>query len=616
MIQSIPLGNAVWQKNIEILRRQDAPLAHRLTEAVLDPERLKYILASDGRPVLGIRQSGDRFLGLDDPHAPRAKAEDWLNRIVRLNLQNGHIMLVGIGTGYHALTLFEQSSDRTFLWLVEPDASLLKAAFHLTDFSSLLESPRVRFLSGCTPEEAAASPFDGVTGNRMRAQGIEIQYPPTACALYEPYIQSLKDSIQQTARVEAMKVKTMEAQGWYCLRNSVSNLPFILQGTPFLRLLGAGAGLPIVITGPGPSLEEAAELLKPVRKRIILLAIDTALRCLYRMGIEPDAVVSVDFSDLNARHFDGVPISREVLIASPAVHPRITERYAGRTFFFSHHATRLINSLSSLGALGTVDVLGSTAHAAYGTARQIGGSPIILVGIDLSFPKDRQYADGTIQNELTNSGRPAEPPIEITANDGTRVPTILSYAMFRDTLARQIRESHGHAINTSLHGARIPGCPYMALDEVLRRYAIRDITPSIFPKELPSLERKRTAVVEEIRGFLAALDVFRKRIDALIHTAAPLDVSRAELSRELDSILQDFYRLQEWDGLRFALCTPLCPAATIRLFGAPESFAVFERSEAKERKAAKNSLVASIQAFGRAAESNIEALQAVLPRLA
>jgi len=155
----------------------------------------------------------------------------------------------------------------------------------------------------------------------------------------------------------------------------------------------------------------------------------------------------------------------------------------------------------------------------------------------------------------------------------------------------------------------------MALDDVLKRYAIRDITPSIFPQAFPSLERKRAALVEEIRKFLAALDEFQKRIDVLIHSLSSLDMTGEGMNRELDGILQNFYRLQEWDGVRFALCTPLCPAATIRLFGAPESFAVSERNEANEKQAARNSLMSSIQAFGRAADYNIEALQAVLPRL-
>lgn len=616
MIDEFSACNPIWQRNSDALQRRDAELFHRLAETTIDPTFLKIGRSPEGKPVLGMRRPNGSFLALDDPAEPRQKADEWLLRVKNFNLKTGHLMVVGVGSGYCALSVFENSLETAYLWFVEPNLALLKAVFHLLDFTALIESPRVRFAAGKTPEEAAVLPFDGPTGNRMRAQGIQIQYPPAALQIYGNYIQELKAAVQRASQVEAIKLRTMETQGRYVLANSAANLPAILQGAPFLRLLGAAAGVPALVVGPGPSLEEQLERIQAARDRVLLVAIDTALRSLHRFGIVPDIVASADYSDLNARHFEGVPIGDSVLVASPTVHSSIVRRYWGRVYFFNHHATRFIQSLESLRPLGAVHLLGSTAHAAYRIARLMGCSPIIFVGIDLSFPGDKQYAQGTIQNDLKLPEQQRDLLIEVPANDGALVKTTLQFKAFCDSLGQIIRETRGAAITTSLHGAQIPGCPYQSLNDVLA-----EIPSGAFDKRflrrlaIPNQSYKKTALMAELQVWREKLVRFEERLLGFIQQAQRLEESNNQFGEELEGTLEPFFALQESENFCFSLCTPLCPYSTILLFGSHDQFQSANSLPYETKTSLKVKLIHALFDFQSAVRETLKAIGKILDDL-
>lgn len=613
MNQDFSLRSPVWQKNLDALRRRDRDLLYGIQEAELDWQKMTVRFSPCGQPVLGIRQSGGDFMALDDPNAPRLKSDEWLSQVKNLNLKTGHLMIVGFCTGYYALSLFENSQETAYLWFVEPDPSLLKAAFHLLDFTPLIESPRVRFVTGKSPQIVAVLPFDGVTGNRMRAQGIQVQSPPAAQKLYGAYFHNLTQAIQQTAKSEAMKLKTMEVQGRYILTNSVANLPAILNGAPFLRLVSSAAGIPAIVAGPGPSLEGCLEPIKSVRDRVLIIAVDTALRSLYRGGITPDVIASVDFSDLNARHFEDVPLDNSILAASPTVHPSIACRFSGRAFFFTHHSTRFIQALQSLGSLGTVHVLGSTAHAAYRIAREMGCSPIVLAGIDLAFPGNRRYAEGAIQNELKTPEQSRDSFCEVPANDGSMVKTTLQFKMFRDSLARMIHETHGNAVTTSLQGAQIPGCPYRSFNDVLSEISADPVDKRFLHKlAIPDHSQRRTALQNELKLLQEKLREFMQKLADLIQQIRQFDDADDRFPNAIESTLERFFALQERDDICFKLCGPLCPCSTILLFGAPEQFDSARQLSIQERASFKNKLINALSDFYRAAQDNLLALEGAI----
>ncbi len=616
MINSIRINNPVWMENIDALRRSDFDLFCLLCETELDSVAIKYVNAADGSPVMGFIQPDGRYMTLDDLTNPTEKADEWVLHQHRLDLRHGHIMLVGIGVGYQALSIYKLSDDDTFIWIVEPDPAVLKSAFHLVDFTELLQSHRVRFVSGCSPEEAVRLPFDGITGNRMRAMGIQLHSVMASMKQYHEYIADLKKALQKVAQRESIKLRTMAAQGSFVLRNCVSNLGAMLDGAPFLRLLNAAPGIPALVVGPGPGLQESVEKIRSIQAQSLIIAVDTALGNLQCNGVSADVIVSVDFTDLNARHFDGISQDKAVLVASPSVHPNIIRQFRGRSYFFTHHAIRFINELKSIKALGAVDSFGSTAHAAYHIARQLGCSPIVLTGLDFAFCGERQYADGAMQNDLKIPKRDIQQMCEVVANDGSMVKTSMQLRMFLDSLVLMIRKTYGRVINTSTQGARIDGVEFCDFDEVILSLPESKIDKSFLLESLDEpLTRRIGDVIDEMQGLLDECGKLDSELGRIIGQVEVLDVSDENSLLIIKQSLELFLTLQNDYNVVFRLCTSISPRATILLFGDPGCISRCDKSKVNAIQLLKDKFIFAYTDFRRAVRQYIESLDIAVASL-
>ena len=455
--------HSVWRSNLNALTSRHPDLARRLDGVPITPDRFIAARSADGSPILGVKLDEQKTVALAHTSEPRREADEWAAGLGEVVLKGGHVLLFGFGSGYHALSLHGLSDSETVIWITEPDFALLKAAFHLMDFSVLISSSRIRFLAGLSEEETVQALFEGPNGHRMRSQGIRLAFTGISSQLYGDSIKRLSALVEETLQFEGLKFRTSEIQGKTILNNVLANLPLVLEGAPVLRLQGACPGVPVLVIGPGPSLDEAIPLIEASQNNTILIAVDTAHRILLQHGIESDLVVSLDFTELNARHFETVESDCALLVAFPGIDPAISHKYHGRSFFFDHAgsveyapgATSFFNELTSLGPLGKLVSYGSTAHAACHLARMMGCSPIVLVGNDLAFPSDRWYAGGAMQNDLEQPDRETETLLDVPSNDGGTVKTSGLYKLYLDSFAELIRGTAGVVVNTSPLGARI-----------------------------------------------------------------------------------------------------------------------------------------------------------------
>lgn len=564
-----------WHKNLEALRRRNTALARQLEELPPSP-RCISARAEDGSPILAIVLDNGQTAALCHTGQPRQEAEQWVMGLGEDLRRNAHVLLMGFGSGHHPQAFFRLSDADTVLWIVEPDAALFKAALCGMDFTSMILSPRVHWAVGISETEVVQRLFSEAGGNRMRVQGIRMAFTAASRYLYGDFIQRLGAAIQESIQMEGLKFRTSELQGETILRNAMANLPWILRGAPWKRLLGRAPGVPALIVAPGPSLEAALPHLAAVRKRAIFLAIDTAHRILHQHGIVSDLVVSLDFTELNARHFETIGEDRAILLAFPGVDPSIPARYAGRTFFCNHSgtadfgpgATPVLKALHSLNGLGDLVSYGSTAHLAVHAARQMGCSPIILVGNDLAFPGERWYAEGAMQNELDQPERQKEPLLPVPANDGTMVPTSGLYKYYLNTFGDLIRGSAAPVVNTSPKGARIEGARWMDLCECLNAYCTAPVDVSFLENALhPSLAVYRMALIEELRHYTETFARARRLLHRLSKRLASLHPASAGFRMGMIQIMKDFSDALRSETAAFDLCTALCARSTLALLG-------------------------------------------------
>ncbi len=611
-----------WQRNIEALERHDAELAHRVKNAA-STDKIIIGRAGDGSPLLAIPGEGGKPLALAHTGQPMGEAEKWVNGLGEELRKGAHVLLVGIGSGYHSLAFHRMLDTESALWIVEPDLSLFKTVLQLIELTPLITSPRVQWAVGFSEIEVARKLFTGVWEHRMRVQGIRVLFTGVSRHIYHDYIQNLGNAIREAIQMEGLKLRTAEAQSSAILSNVLTNLPAVLQGAPWKRLMGKSPGIPALVLAPGPSLEEAIPHLHAYRDRALFLAVDTAHKILVRKNIVSDGVVSLDFTELNARHFDTLEKDEAILFAFPGVHPSIPLRYLGRTFFYDHSgsvdfgagATPLHKSLPSLGGLGDLISFGSTAHIALHAARLMGCSPIVLVGNDLAFPDSRWYAAGAMQNELTQTEREREPLLSVPANDGRKVFTSGLYKHYLETFGELIRASAALVINTSPKGAKIENTIWMPLPDVLDSYCRETIDRSFLSESLiPNLVEKRRGVLLELKALADACGQAQHSLERLIERQRSLDPFSPHFRNSMIQIMKDFTELLRNESTAFNLSMGLCSRSTLSLLGQSGSSQLFGGEDPQINRQALQRCSDLFLDLHRALKINEERIRESVPR--
>ena len=182
------------------------------------------------------------------------------------------------------------------------------------------------------------------------------------------------------------------------LLNTLTNLPMIAAEGDVATLFDAFRGVPAVVVAAGPSLDRNIVELKRLDGRALIIAVDTAVRPLVASEIHPHIVVSVDPSDINARHLNDLPDTGGAwLVAEGSLHPTVFPQFMGRTFTFrvsNHHPWPW---LASQGAdRGTLQAWGSVLTTAFDLALRVGCGPVVFAGADLAYTDGLLYCRNTV----------------------------------------------------------------------------------------------------------------------------------------------------------------------------------------------------------------------------
>jgi hypothetical protein len=184
--------------------------------------------------------------------------------------------------------------------------------------------------------------------------------------------------------------------GRYVL-HTLRNLAHIVHGANPGRLGRQFDGVPAVVTGAGPSLNNNIAALRHMHGRALVIATDTSWRPLAAAGIDPHIVVAVDPTEENGRHLVDVPSrQRPWLIAEGSIDPRAFDAMDGRVAAFRvgvHHPWPWLMERGIERPL--VRVWGSVLTAAYDLALAFGCNPIVFAGADLAYTNYQPYCRGT-----------------------------------------------------------------------------------------------------------------------------------------------------------------------------------------------------------------------------
>jgi hypothetical protein len=358
------------------------------------------------------------------------------------------VVMVGAGLGY-AIDWLERVPAPVKILAIEPDPGLATLLLSRRDWRPHLTGASLRLLTG--PDYRGANDvarfLDGLAGIAIIGHPVRVRHDPDAMAR----AMATAERVVQNARANGNARR--QFAGPYLLQ-TLMNLRAIGREADIRRLDQAFAGVPAVVVGAGPSLDDNLSQLVAVQDRALIIAADTALGPLLAGGVRPHLAVGVDSSALNARHLTEHGDASDVMLAAEgSLHPTALARFAGRTFAFrvaNHEPWPWLRAAGlTRGALHT---WGSVLTSAFDLARRAGCDPIVFAGADLAFTGMRPYCRGTIYDamwqawidrgctwkQLMDDYFSRQPEVWLQGLEGQLTRTAPHLVSFRDWLVEQI----------------------------------------------------------------------------------------------------------------------------------------------------------------------------------
>ncbi|MBO4507177.1 MAG: motility associated factor glycosyltransferase family protein [Spirochaetaceae bacterium] len=541
--------SSVYKKNIDAFRTR-FPELFALMEQNLLPDGKAPALPQN--TTLQQAKNGSwtaLFEGtlLHSSYNPEREAEKLVSAVSDKEFSSG--VFLGTGLGYAPVCFAEKFPKKTLI-IIEPDVNRLITAFYTVDLQPIFRHLSCIILTGATHPQIIAL---------LEKVGLEDChfFETLAHELHDPhFFNSLKRLVERNKQKHKINSRTLKTFSRLWFSNMCRNIDQMALRTGISAFEGKAAGIPACIIAAGPSLDTVLPFLAELKKRCILICVDTALRACLRTGVQPHFVVLTDPQFWNARHIAGLSAPETILITETAAYPTV--------FRFDCKSIHLCSSFFPLGQYiekhthinGKLGTGGSVASTTWDFARFCGCRTIYVAGLDLGFPSGKTHTKGSTFEEKAhidaNRLKNAETSISgvlfsansITAKsyDGHPIKTdnrMTMYAWWFESRCAEYTDVH--TITLTPESLAIPG--------------IKQITPQQNPST-PALTPALAAVLSEPSR--------EKEIDAFIESCEKESLStsyeerRSTLYSALKSLHNDLLNMKQCAEKAVFLCKTHC----------------------------------------------------------
>lgn len=479
----------LFESNLALLSLFDNDLADRLRFHI--PSGKVEVFATPQKYAsLRLQNEGEVKL-IHSGQDPVREAERWIGTLELGSPYN--LMVFGCGLFYHVYQLVKRmQSTLRVLAIVEKNIDIVHALFSTVNLADYLRNKNTFFIIDPSPAEIRSHMNQHMTAYTL--DGLSIVEHPASCALYPEFYCETRQVIQECEQGGEMLLRTKVQLGGMIQENIIRNVPYILSLPSVSIFKGMFPNVPAFVIGAGPSLDRNMDCLADVGERGILIASDTILKPLRNRGIHPHIVVTTDPTELNTRHFlDIGELDDTMLVFSPSVNYRIPKQLKGNKTIIPLQASRLLSLFSQVkqdaNPLRTGVNVGQTC---YNLAAYMGCGPIVLAGLDFSFPIEggfthasgtalqrRIYATdtpGKMRVELLDEARSLEEfePAYLPGNAVEKVATNKFWLNYLRSMEQEISKTGVPVLNCAEGGARIEGTLIRPLGETIRELCIRD----------------------------------------------------------------------------------------------------------------------------------------------
>jgi len=344
--------------------------------------RPEPLLSDTGKGLTVLHRGKNLYSPLEPREAARRRAAS-------APLQDRSLVLVpGLGLGYGLEVLLQRLPPGSRVLCVEADPAL--AALASSARAELPRDGRLKVLEASSPERAAAAAGELGWHRFRRVQVVVL------CGSYyldRAGYDAMRRRLEEELRQFWQNRLTLAHMSGLWLRNLFANLVTLAEGDPPPVLEQTR---PVLVAGAGPSLEAALPLIRRFRARLTVLCVDTALPVLAEAGAAPDWVYALDAQHYNLEDFLPYRDPSLCLLCDLSSNPVALRLFPRRLPFATRfHPLALFERLSAAGLLPPeLPPLGSVGVTAVRAALELTAGPVLLAGLDFSYPGGATHARG------------------------------------------------------------------------------------------------------------------------------------------------------------------------------------------------------------------------------
>lgn len=254
---------------------------------------------------------------------------------------------------------------------------------------------------------------------------------------------------------------------------TLKNYKRLLDNPGIQDLKNKYKGLPAVIVGAGPSLDQEIAVLKANNNKFVVIAADAAVKPLVNAGVRVDFCTSIERGNIYQKPFwTDLDPKETQLVCYPVVHPEVLDLYKGtiRMVYRNYSYYAYFENAWPKGILASG---GSTSNLALRLAHYMGCSEIILVGIDNAYQQDlnlyRSHCSNTgypdwsewVELESFKKNRSHAPAFIVPANDGNLTMTNHTYYQWSKELSEELINLNIPITTTASFGVKMADIPYL-----------------------------------------------------------------------------------------------------------------------------------------------------------
>lgn len=462
-----------YKKNIAVLRERFKDIAEYIENKEYFASENLYIEEFDGQKKLLVKEA-DRYLQISSLYDDDLLAGLWVKNHMMEECFEGKYLIFGFGTGVFVRKFLKEANQSIKLIVFEPDDIIFERVIREYDVSDILENDRLLFYLKPILKNDARFSF-GQFLSYADIFNTKIGCYPNYEVMYCDEYQAMCEEVNAAGRAVDANQFYYENLGKECNENIFNNIKYYINSKSLDKIKNKMPDdYPAIVVAGGPSLDKNIEELKKVKNRALIVATDTALRPLARVGVIPDIAIAVD--PIKGEKYFSEEESRKVpLVCGLQTSYKVLNSHKAIKMFRIEYSTHMNDFLEKEGVtLPVLESGGSVANDAMSLALYLGAKTIILIGQDLAYTGDKTHSNATVEGEEGKNEFYAETfDVDIYGNE---IRTSLQFLLYRDWIEKIIREDKVGTkyIDATEGGILIRGTKIMTLAEAINQYCDKE----------------------------------------------------------------------------------------------------------------------------------------------